>query len=149
MFKKFLKTFNTLITKDVGKNNQSSRDKWIKEKLSEIPSGSKILDAGAGDQRFKEYCQHLNYVSQDIALYDGEGDGKGIHVNKDFNSLDITSDIISIPVENESFDAIMCIEVLEHVVDPVKAMKELDRILKKNGTLILTTPFKSLTHYAR
>ena len=42
----------------------------------------------------------------------------------------------------------MCIEVIEHVPNPLEAIKEIHRVLKKGGNLILTAPFNSLTHYA-
>ena len=42
----------------------------------------------------------------------------------------------------------MCIEVIEHVPNPVEALGEIHRVLKKGGNLILTAPFNSLTHYA-
>jgi ubiquinone/menaquinone biosynthesis C-methylase UbiE len=42
----------------------------------------------------------------------------------------------------------MCIEVLEHVPEPSLAIKELARILKPNGVLLITAPFCSLTHFA-
>ena len=58
------------------------------------------------------------------------------------------SDITSIPEPDESFDAIMCIEVLEHVPDPVLAIREFARLLRPGGELIITTPFCSLTHFA-
>jgi len=60
----------------------------------------------------------------------------------------LVCDIVSIPVENEHFDSIICIEVLEHLPDPVAAVTELIRILKPGGTLIITAPFSSLTHFA-
>ena len=50
--------------------------------------------------------------------------------------------------ENESFDAILCTEVLEHILYPIEAIKELSRLLKTDGKLILTAPFCSLTHFA-
>ena len=62
--------------------------------------------------------------------------------------LDIISDITAIPEPDASFDAVMCIEVLEHVPYPVDALRELCRLLKPGCTLILTAPFCSLTHFA-
>ena len=92
---------------------------------------------------------HLKYTSQDIAKYDGQGDGLGLHTKtRDYSEIDIISDIANIPVDNDSFDAIMCIEVFEHLTDPLDALKEFKRILKSGGMLILTAPFNSLTHYA-
>jgi len=42
--------------------------------------------------------------------------------------------------EDESFDVIVCSEVLEHLLDPSKAVSEFHRVLKRDGTLIITTP---------
>lgn len=143
------------IGKDVGTKNRSSREDWLRNVLIKIPQGQKILDAGAGEGRYKKYCSHLDYVSQDIAEYKGgemnEGGEmkEGLHTSKkDYTTLNIQSDICDIPLESNSIDVIMCIEVLEHVPDPLPALAELHRILKKGGELILTAPFNSLTHYA-
>jgi len=143
------KQINKFITKDIGTLNGFNRDKWIKDSLSALPKGSSILDAGAGESKYKKFCGHLKYTSQDIAEYDGQGDGYGIQTQtRDYSNLDIISDITSIPVEDGSFDSVMCIEVFEHLPDPLLALKELKRILKPGGTIIITAPFNSLTHYA-
>lgn len=62
--------------------------------------------------------------------------------------INIISDIIDIPVEDNTFDVILCSEVLEHIPNPEMAIKEFSRILKPGGMLILTAPFCSLTHMA-
>ena len=98
----------------VGIKNESHRDVWLKKMLEKIPSGYKILDAGAGELKYKKYCGHLNYISQDFGQYTGEGDKQGLQMNQwDNSKLDIVSDITSIPVSDQSFDSIMCVEVLE------------------------------------
>ena len=88
-------------------------------------------------------------MSQDFGGYDGKGDGVGEQAGHwDQTSLDIVSDITAIPRPDASFDAVMCIEVLEHLPNPVKAMQELTRLLKPDGVLLLTAPFCSITHLA-
>ncbi len=134
---------------NIGKNNQRNREAWLEKTLKKIPANLTILDAGAGELRYKKFCSHLKYVSQDFAQYDGRGDGVGPHTGTwDQTKLDIVSDIVSIPRPDHSFDAIMCIEVLEHVPNPVKAIEEFSRLIKKGGFLIITSPFCSMTHMA-
>lgn len=133
----------------VGTYNQSKRVAWLEQTLKKIPAGSRILDAGAGEQAFKKFCTHLNYVSQDFAQYDGQGDGKGLQTGSwNQSQLDIVSDITAIPEPDMSFDAIMCIEVFEHLPNPLLALHEFSRLLKPGGHLILTAPFCSITHFA-
>jgi len=51
-------------------------------------------------------------------------------------------DITQIPEKNSQFNLIICYHILEHVIDDVKAMSELFRVLKPNGTILIQTPFK-------
>ena len=137
------------LEKKVGTENLSDRENWLEKTLRELPAGIKILDAGAGELQYKKFCSHLDYLSQDFGKYDGNGNQEGLQTKTwDNAKLDIVSDIISIPVEGKSFDAIMCIEVFEHLSQPALAIREFSRILKKGGKLILTAPFCSLTHFA-
>lgn len=133
----------------IGTSNASTRIAWIEKTLKKIPPGNRILDAGAGEQQYKKFCSHLQYISQDFAKYDGRGDKKGLQTGSRNNTgLDIVSDITSIPVPDCSFDAVLCTEVFEHLPEPLLALKEFSRIIKKSGYLIITAPFCSLTHYS-
>jgi len=53
---------------------------------------------------------------------------------------DYRYDIINIDCKDETFDLIICYHILEHIVDD--KMSELYRVLKKNGTVLIQTPFK-------
>lgn len=129
--------------------NVEVKDEWIKKKLQSIEPGKKILDAGAGELKWKSYCKHLEYTSQDFAQYDGKNNDVGLQSeNWNYHDIDIVSDITEIPVPDQTFDAVLCTEVLEHVPNPNKALEELVRITKRGGVLILTAPFCSLTHMA-
>lgn len=133
----------------IGINNEIDRKVWLEKALKKIPNGSRILDAGAGELKYKKYCSHLKYVSQDFGRYDGQGDKAGLQTKTwDNSKLDIISDITAIPEKDSSFDAIMCVEVFEHLPNPIKAIEEFNRLLKKDGQLIITAPFASLTHFA-
>ena len=134
---------------DAGLTNKSCREAWLARVLASVPAGSRILDAGAGERQYRAFCSHLVYVSQDIDAYDGRGDGLGLQTGTwDQSNLDIVSDITAIPESDGSFDAIMCVEVLEHVPDPDAALRELSRLLRPGGYLVATAPFCSLTHFS-
>jgi SAM-dependent methyltransferase len=137
------------IPPSIGTRNQATREAWLEKALASIPAGSRILDAGAGELQYKRFCKHLEYVAQDFGRYDGRGNGEALQMGKwDQARLDIVSDITSIPEPNSSFDAVMCVEVFEHVPDPLRALDEFARLLRPGGHLIITAPFCSLTHFA-
>jgi SAM-dependent methyltransferase len=144
-----LQRLPNIVLSACGTRNKSSRDQWLESRLSQIRPGSTILDAGAGELQYKRFCEHLVYRSQDFGAYNGRGTGGGLQTHtRNTSDVDIVSDIAEIPEPDESYDAVMCIEVLEHIPQPEKAIQEFSRLLKKNGTLILTVPVCSLTHYA-
>jgi len=129
--------------------NEDDRNAWLRQRLGSLPSGLRILDAGAGELRNKALCEHLHYVSQDVCQYEGSGDQRGLHTGTwDTSRVDIVSDITSIPAPDASFDAILCSEVFEHLADPLQALDEFCRLLKPGGKIILTAPFSSLVHFA-
>lgn len=133
----------------VGTKNLNEREAWLEKTLNTIPKSHRILDAGAGELQYKRFCSHLDYVSQDFGGYDGQGNQQGLQMESWDNSLlDIVSDIAEIPEKPKSFNAIMCIEVFEHIPHPTEAIQEFSRLMKKGGKLIITTPVSSLTHFA-
>lgn len=115
--------------------NDQARQLWVRDILRKIPEGKKILDVGAGELKNRQYCSHLDYVSQDFCQYDGSGDGTALQSSDgwDTSKIDITSDITAIPVEDNSFDYVVCTEVFEHIKYPVKALEEFYRIVKPGG----------------
>ncbi|MCI8946958.1 MAG: class I SAM-dependent methyltransferase [Lachnospiraceae bacterium] len=129
--------------------NSEVKSDWVINKLSEIGRGKKLLDAGAGSQRYRKFCDHLEYVAQDFAQYIPNEINVGLQNDSwEYRGLDIICDIINMPLDNEVMDVILCTEVFEHLKNPILALKEFNRILKQGGTLILTAPFCCLTHMA-
>lgn len=49
----------------------------------------------------------------------------------------------NLPFLDDSFDAITCFEVLEHVVDPVRTLEEFHRVLKPGGQIVISVPNKA------
>ena len=57
--------------------------------------------------------------------------------------VDVKADIVDLPFEDNSFDVIICNHVLEHIVDDIKAMSELYRVMKSGGWGIVQVPMKN------
>jgi ubiquinone/menaquinone biosynthesis C-methylase UbiE len=116
--------------------NEDNRQAWLKEVLASLPKDARLLDAGAGELQNRKHCGHLDYVSQDFCQYKGAGEhpDEGLQSkNWDTSGIDLVSDITAIPEPDESFDAILCSEVLEHVPEPTHALDEFTRLLKRGG----------------
>ena len=139
-----------LLKKIIGINaNEEARNQWLAQTLAAIPTGLRILDAGAGELRNQTLCAHLVYVSQDVCQYEGTGDAQGLQTGTwDTSKIDLVCDITNVPEPDASFDAILCSEVFEHLPDALKALDEFARLLKPGGILILTAPFASFVHFA-
>ena len=133
-------------------NNQNIRDKFIITELEKLSNGLSILDAGCGSQRYKKYCDHLKYYSNDTGNYTLDKKknlfSNGINKigNYEYGNIDYKSNIWNIDAETAKFDAILCTEVFEHIPYPEKALIEFNRLLKTDGKLILTIPSNCLRH---
>jgi SAM-dependent methyltransferase len=134
-----------LDTREIVNFNRLNRDKWVEGIANRLSPGTRILDVGAGECPYKDLFSHCDYKAHDFQKYQGTKEG----VLTDcwsYGLIDYTSDIASIPVPSNSFDVALCTEVLEHVPEPIRAMKELNRILKTDGFLFLSAPLGSGLH---
>lgn len=120
--------------------NQSDRDRWVEARAAEVPAGSRVLDVGAGPCMYRALFAHCEYRSHDFAQLDSSQLPAG------YGKIDYISDITAIPAPDESFDVVISTEVLEHVPDPVAAVREMTRLLKPGGRLLLTAPLGSDIH---
>ena len=104
-----------------------------------------MLDAGAGECQYRDLFLHCDYKAQDFAQYGGTQSGP-LKESWRYGALDYVCDITAIPVADESFDAVLCTEVLEHVPQPADVIRELARVLRPGGRLLLTAPLASGLH---
>ncbi|HNT74102.1 MAG TPA: class I SAM-dependent methyltransferase [Anaerolineae bacterium] len=92
---------------------------------------SRVLDAGAGEGRFKEYFTHTRYTAVDLAVGDDAWD---------YGQLNVLADLEQLPFADGSYDAVICTQVLEHVKRPQVVLREMARVLRPGGELYLTAP---------
>ena len=94
-----------------------------------VPAGSLVLDAGAGDQPYRQLFPHCRYEAADFQK-----------VDKPYAKSTYVCDLTSIPVEDDRFDAILFNQVMEHLPEPLPVLRELKRVLKPGGRMIGTAP---------
>lgn len=121
--------------------NQRDREAYIRSVAQKTPRGALVLDVGAGEGRYKSLFDHCKYKSHDFGKYKGSESDPWRYMD-----LDYISDITDISAPSESFDLILCTEVLEHVPEPIRAIQEMARLLKKGGKLLITAPLGSGLH---
>lgn len=100
-------------------------DKFIKDKLDKMISCRKVYDIGGGSK-----SRHRHLFKEYIV----------VDVNPE-HKPDVVGDIQNLPFEDNSIGGILCFSVLEHVENPILAAKELYRVLKPGGEILLSTPF--------
>lgn len=103
------------------------------ERISEKYFRGDFLDLGCGVMPYKNIIQDKveKYIGMDIenATYQKN------------TSPDVFWDGKTIPSNTCSYDNAMLVEVLEHVPEPDRVLKELHRVLKPKGYLLITIPF--------
>ena len=126
-------------------DNQGRRDAWVADFAGRLAEGSRILDVGAGECRYRRLFGHCEYRAQDFGGYGGTTAGP-LREDWSYGNLDYVSDIEAIPVEAGSFDAVLCTEVLEHVPRPTAGLAEIARVLRPGGLAALSAPLGSGLH---
>ena len=117
--------------------NRHESYRLLEQAQARIPAGAWVLDAGAGEGQYKHYFDHTNYVGLDL----GVGD-----VTWDYDGLDTLGDLRHLPFPDESFDAAVCVQTLEHVNEPMRVINEIGRVLKRNGRFYLSAPMSWHQH---
>lgn len=101
----------------------------------------KILDVGCGTGHYIEQMllrQH-NVFGNDVA-YGMLIKSKDKYSRISQNHKLSLSNIEKLPFQNSSFDAVLCIGVIEYLPDIHKALRELNRIVKEDGIIIISAP---------
>ena len=104
-----------------------------------LPDGSRVLDAGAGEGQYARHFARHRYVGVDLGVGDASWDYRGLGAIADLGAL---------PFAAASFDACVNIVTLEHVREPAVAIREMGRVLRPRGPLLLAVPHEWEVHQA-
>jgi SAM-dependent methyltransferase len=101
----------------------------------------RVIDVGAGESPWKEWLG-------DAASYHGLDIADAADFGMQSGRKDVTYyDGRKMPFEARSFDSAICIEVLEHAEDPLALLSEISRVLRPDGTLLLSVPWSARRHH--
>lgn len=106
-----------------------------------VAGAATVLDIGTSQRFAKElspYRELLTAHGYRAAGYRPEPMGA--------DTCDLDLDVQAIALPDDSEDCVLCLEVLEHVTDPFRAARELVRIIRPGGRLLLTVPFLTSYH---
>lgn len=123
-FKRWPRLYNFL-KKTIGPSNSLGNRYNLKNRIHKIfgdtISGKVILNLGSGTNRI-----HPEIINVDLFT---------------FKEVDVVADICDMPFKDSSVDGIVCEDVLEHVAQAFGLLKEMSRVLKPAGMLIIKVPF--------
>jgi 2-polyprenyl-3-methyl-5-hydroxy-6-metoxy-1,4-benzoquinol methylase len=117
------------------------RTRWLflERQLAELGHVRRILHVGCGegdaDRQIKEHCDAL--TACDLNEADVEH-ARALHGEAGIEYR--VEDATAMTFEDASFDAIVCLEVIEHVGHPERLLSEIARVLVPSGRAILTCP---------
>ena len=102
------------------------------------PQGAPILDAGCGTglnlRNMPAGSVGMDINPRNLELVASRLPGHRV----------VLGDVEAMPFEDDSFGAVVCTEVLEHVPDPSTALREIARVLRSGGVLIGSVPARSM-----
>lgn len=125
---------------------------WVLDRLAALPAGAEILDGGCGASAFPEMLARRGFRPTGLDRFD-RGDGRaedGIplsHRKRYAGTVRfVDGDLHDIPLASETFDAVSCISVMEHIVIShrhapayhLRCLDEMKRILRPGGLLVCT-----------
>jgi len=104
---------------------------FVRDVARTTKPGAAVLDAGAGECRFKPLFQHSRYFGVDFAQGDPQWD---------YSKVDVIARLEELPFADTTFDRVLSIVVLEHTPEPAQVIDEFRRVLKHAGTVHVVVP---------
>jgi 2-polyprenyl-3-methyl-5-hydroxy-6-metoxy-1,4-benzoquinol methylase len=98
-----------------------------------LAPGARLLDAPCGDGALAAALADAGHQANGVDI----GGSGAARLGAAYRDADLNG---RLPFDDRSFDVVFSIEGIEHLTDRYRYLRELHRVLKPAGTLILTTP---------
>lgn len=103
---------------------------FVMDVAAETRPGASVLDLGAGNAPYRELFAHTVYRTSDWS--------ESVHFGA--TEADIIGPADALPVEDSTYDLVLCTQVLEHVAEPAATLHECFRVLAPGGRIAVTVP---------
>lgn len=98
----------------------------VKRYVHLLPNSALLLDVGSGSMPYRSLFKPRRFIS--------------LETTRECKPL-VQGDVYALPLHDRVMDAVLCTEVVEHLLEPPQALQEMWRVLKANGYLFLSVPF--------
>jgi SAM-dependent methyltransferase len=107
--------------------------RWLESEAGRTNPQSRILDVGCGVKPYEPlFRPYASYVGVDVGN----------------PAADLEGAAEDLPVDDASFDLVLCTQTLEHCVDPARAVRELRRVVAPGGRVLASTHGVQVYHPA-
>ena len=108
---------------------------WLRREATARPGPYRVLDVGCGVKPYYPFfaARTSEYVGVDVV---------------ENPAADLKGAVESLPVDDASFDLVLCIQVLEHADDPAQGVRELRRVVAPGGRVLASTHGVQVYHPA-
>jgi SAM-dependent methyltransferase len=106
---------------------------WLQEQAARGEAGYRVLDVGCGPKPYYPFFadRASEYVGVDVVAHP---------------AADLVGRVEALPVEDASYDLVLCTQVLEHCDDPRQAVAELRRVTAPGGRVLASTHGTQVYH---
>lgn len=112
----------------------AAKNKLVSQLITDMGQNARILDAacGAGNVTGQYANSHLlTGIDNQSSAID--------YCKKNYSGEYILADLHDIPLPDNTFDLILFLDSIEHFIDPLNVLKELQRVLKPKGKILICT----------
>jgi ubiquinone/menaquinone biosynthesis C-methylase UbiE/uncharacterized protein YbaR (Trm112 family) len=116
------------------------RERAIINNIKKYAKGKISLDLGCGTGLITRHIDFEHTIGVDLNRWAIAKASTHVEDNVQF----IAGDAENLPLASNTFDVVVCTDVLEHLLEPEKAASDIYRVLKPGGVLVGTVPSKNL-----